>query len=1696
MANIKSSIEVWKNKLLDLSRGNRLVNLREATRSVVKITSPSHERLFDLIVRKESAIEFPLPIEEELLSGDGQLNLFLMDSAISSTMEKSKMANNSIIQTDKTIVDLQKALRNLRNKSRTAMEEQGVNMLYLCFGFLKWTQSDTSEIYNNSPLILVPVKLSIESLTSPFVMSLHEDEIVVNPTLTYRMSSEYGIVLPAFDENTPLDQYFNEVRSVVKNMTNWEVTTDVCLGMLSFQKINMYNDLVNHSDEIENNGIVKALCGDPSDLTFYSGDVEERDLDKIVNPLNVYQILDADASQQEAIAMAKKGASFVLQGPPGSGKSQTIANIIAECMASGKKVLFVSEKAAALDVVYNRLTQAGLADFCFVLHSHKANKRSVLDQLEKVLYLSGKKAKLSDEAYHKLDTLVHDRDKLNAYSKELHTVIEPLGKTIYEANGVIANLDQFPDIIFTVKNIRRTTADDYNTYIYLLSCYAKAIANMTVFYAENPWRGSKLTSVTNEYRHDINANLTTIVDEIKTKLSDITATFQMTRHDTPITISEIKKVIGLLSLLQDGYEVPVTWVIEDKDPSISAEIEEYKVKAERYNSLIAEVMSILKRLRSRDIDISLDNDSVTNVDVISSVIDTLKKLIESDHCMSSWAEADLNSIVELFNQAKQRSEELENVKHSILESYAPEIFDINYRDILARYKTEYTSFIKHLKKTYKEDRKAFMLLSKSIGRKITDEEILHVLCLLQDRDEKMIWFNENFPVLQKYFNFGTPSESIDFAHIETDMELYKDCVRAIQLLSAINSMNNEFYRSKSHLVKRYESLVQNGMLTDWNNISSAYAWACDFREKIANKDLDHEFISQICTSREYQSSCVSAKERLEAFINNVEPLIIWFSCDFDKSIDFMSMDINKLCSMLTKCLHGLTALEEWVDFNAVRMECIDGGLEEFIICCENICLKQDDIIPAFKKRFYRLWLDSVLPEFPAVLSFRQRLQEETIEEFSTLDKLQLEIAKARIQEKLINSLPSTDRFTNGYDEISILKREMAKQRKLMPTRKLFTAIPNLIMTLKPCLMMSPLSVSLFLESEFYKFDMVIFDEASQVNTENAIGAIVRGKQVVIAGDSKQLPPTNFFQASLNEGDYDTDSEDEEDTFAFDSILDEATSLPERTLRWHYRSRHEGLIAFSNAKFYKNKLITFPSNIESGKDVGVEYIKVDGGYYDRGGRKGNQIEAKKVASLVFEHFKNHPNRSLGVITFGEIQQLAVENELRSMRLADQSYEDFFREDIEEPFFIKSLENVQGDERDTIIFSIGYAPDKNGVFRMNFGPLGQSGGEKRLNVAITRAKYNTKLVGSIRPDDINVDAITTDGPKLLRAYIDYAINGPDVLDTVIEDSDIVEYDSPFEEAVYNFLDRRGYKLATQVGCSGYRIDIGVKHPSVSGVFVMGIECDGAMYHSARTARDRDRLRQDVLEGMGWKIYRIWSTDWIKDPATQGLKLIEEINAAIKSYDISKIEKNTVDRVLSLEETSEPKKEDFIQIEKKQKSYKEILNPYGFDENKPTSFSSLPRDRYGYLQLSDCLSLLIEKEYPVHYDILCQRVAPLLGNEKATVKIRREVDYALNKIENWYVRKGDFFFPVSYNTIPIRLPNKRKIQHIHVEELASAMYRILQKMLGADRKSLADETCRVYGFARSGQNITVAMNNAINYLIDSGLIEEVEGKISIKK
>lgn len=1684
-------IDLWKNKLLDMGKRNKLLNYKETKRGTLRFLEIY--TLWQSMVIDEKPIIFPYVdemVQERMAEGD---KLSKEDGAETS---RSKISNGII--TNLPVLEQQRTLKNIRTRSRQIMEEQGVNALYLSFGFLRWTENDHKQQKYDAPLILVPVTLTWESITSPFILNLHEDEIVVNPTLAYKLQNDFGIELPQYNTDIPLKEYLDSVEKLV-NSNHWCIIREVSLGILSFMKINMYQDLEKHRKAILQNPIIQAIVGDPSGIIHDFSDIDECDHDR-KRPDQVFQIVDADSSQQDAIICAKKGVSFVLQGPPGTGKSQTITNIIAECLADGKKVLFVSEKMAALDVVYSRLAAANLDVFCLVLHSCKANKKKILNQFDEVLQLAQKKASISQEIYQKLDRLYECRKQLNNYVGQLHTIIEPLHKSIYEVNSILADVQDSEEIIFSIPDVRNTTQEQYNEYLSVLRRLADTVNKMQSDYHTNPWRGVKISFVSNELRHNIRYHL----KELIVLAENLNQVFQQVCTKLPFKIANnylgARKLLKILAVSGERPGISMALLEYNDYSSLFKVISICEKIKKKYLSKRLEIQEMIKKIQKSEHSVGLSKyPSLSDVEMLHDLATQIENIIIDNECYRIWnSGASFNHIRPVYDEAKVRAGRYHSMQAEIAEEFEKEIFTIPFHDIYFRFKTDSASIFKYLKRQYNKDKKliqSMCLLPERIG----DQKIVDVLSKLRDMQEQREWLDEHSSELIEVMPGYYQGKDTDFVGVERHYAAYRLLGQTLEQINELLQVYKEYEDQETKLYPYLKDLYM-GIETDWKTVRKSLQWVIDFKKKLGRLFSSNKvFLTKLCGSDDYIKECRISAIKIKQALEKFNKYFAGFINLFEDYTIFVKSDFSTLINHFNDCNNHLAELEEWIDYRNIKSLCDELQLGEFIEKMEKANVQSSDIISTFNKRFFYLWLDSVLPEFPAVANFRGKMQDDTIKEFCHLDKLQLDIAKSRIRYQLINGLPSLNHFTNGVDEISILKRELGKKRKIMPLRKLFQKIPNLIMTLKPCLMMSPLSVSLFLESESYVFDTVIFDEASQVCTENAIGAIFRGKQVIIAGDSKQLPPTNFFKAATADSNFDSDGEIIEDMVNddYESILDEAALLPERTLMWHYRSRHEHLISFSNAKIYNNKLITFPSIIEKEQDIGVEYIYLKNGFYDRGGRKGNVVEAGKVAEMVFEHYQKFPDRSLGVITFGVVQQMAIDEALQKMRIENPDFEEFFKEERPEPFFVKSLENVQGDERDTIIFSIGYAKDSSGVMRLNFGPLSMAGGERRLNVAITRAKYNIKLVGSILPGDISVSRTSMYGPKLLRSYIEFAMNGPMALELEENlEKDVVQEKLIFENMVSRFLEQEGYKIATQVGCSDYRIDIAVKHPLFENRYVIGIECDGMSYYSARTARERDRLRHDVLESMGWRLYRIWSTDWVKDSVSEGQKLINAIQSAMEDC------QNKETGVLQYQSDEEENKirEVFLMEETKVVSSKNILNPYHFDPMPPINLSALAGNNQE-IDMRDCVEQVIMKMYPIHFDIICHIAAPLLGREKVTSKVKDSVENTLYSLKGQCVERNQFYFPKkckndTFWKVPVRQAGKRSIKYISNEELAGGMLRVASVCIGITKEGLISETIRAFGFNRSGINIVSAMNKTYEMLIRRGYIEIINNKISIIK
>jgi len=680
---------------------------------------------------------------------------------------------------------------------------------------------------------------------------------------------------------------------------------------------------------------------------------------------------------------------------------------------------------------------------------------------------------------------------------------------------------------------------------------------------------------------------------------------------------------------------------------------------------------------------------------------------------------------------------------------------------------------------------------------------------------------------------------------------------------------------------------------------------------------------------------------------------------------------------------------------------------------------------------------------------------------------------------------------NSYipnSEASFLERESAKKRRIRPLREIFNETRNMIFLLKPCFMMSPLSVSQYIDPEYLHFDVVIFDEASQIMPEEAVSCLMRADQAIIAGDTKQLPPTTFFEKF---GDNITDDEYDED---LESFLAEATSIfGKEYLKWHYRSKNEELIAFSNKKFYNNGLITFPPS-SINEESGIEFVYVKDGVYDRGGSRKNLREAEEVAKIYKEIKEKYSNKSVGIIAFSIQQEEAIRNVLEKEAVSIDLYDD-----SEDYTFIKNLETVQGDERDIVILSIGYGRDSEGKFICNFGPLNSKEGYKRLNVAITRARYKVFVVSSIEPEEIDESRLTSQGGKYLKHYLLYARDKS--FREMMRIQDNPTFDSPFEESVFNTLIVEGFDIVTQVGSSSFRIDIAIKHPKKIGKFILGIECDGAQYHSSRFARDRDKVRQQILESLGWRLHRIWSTDWFRNPKRE----IEKIKEVVKK--------------ISEEDNNDPATVDDPPQDMVEKISIERINRDGLKRTKldlkPYVFAQIPAELKDKLRrainsrnfnaILEIYKLIIKEiiiiEAPIKVDFVFTRLNSLLEASDF---------YTIGKEDfNWLIKKVPFFIvdsdgTVSYNSqledyYEFRKVSKdlRPFSMIPKVELAGLIVKIIEASVGTEEESLISAVAEVATESkRSGKNMKEQVMKSLKYLKNKKIVEEIKGRMLIAR
>lgn len=1267
--------------------------------------------------------------------------LFEADEAL-----ESKHTDNAI-QTLHYADALEKMMRKRRAEANTAIQETGSNLLYLAIGFLKWKQSVHSDRELHAPLILIPVEIvkgSPDKTTGVYTYTIEytDDEMFSNISLIYKMRQEFGIEIPEFKEEETPEAYFSKINEICENRNELlGVSRRFALDFFHFSKLLMYLDLESSNwpkeRPIEENALLSEISGESSvdggKSTFTEIAVDETE--------KMGLVMDADSSQRDAIAQVMHGHNLIIEGPPGTGKSQTIANLIAVALSEGKSVLFVAEKLVALEVVKKRLDAVGLGHFILELHSHKSNKASVYCALkERVdLELPSYTSKLNDTISEQEKIKTNIQDYLNL----LHTNYEYVEQTPYTVFGEVQNrYEELIDTLPVSENFLNINFSMLKEIEIQLNALEKLIAEDATA-LHSVWKGF---TATNAIMLDAD-NIVILFEALKEQYEKLDSVFAedamleglAPTEDTFLMLKEIEEK----ELLSQCPSLDMLKRVEDFD------LENFEELVKKSDLLVS------KATRFE----ALDLEALENIDALSSLSRTLRGHKDIGF-LGKWFNSDYKEARKKFNILVLK----ETKNDAMIMS-----------KVLDNYKTMIRQYFRDLKHFY--DAGGEKLLS-ILQKKIVNVKQLQNFSDTLDGLKSIIELKSIVEWKSKMITLGFPAGLL--GHFASTKQ--QNYIGALQ-----NSASKyETIQNKTDTVlakiNRYGELSENQFFMDKSIIQE--------RIKILSDKLEHQ-----------------------------NELPLW-------------IDVSRMLGVIQK-----------MELDYVLFYAREKGLESR--------LKE-----LFFYGYYREWSHKILRENDVLAKFNRHTFEAHLKQYRNLDS-NLGALYAK-EHALVLSASSVPEGKGGRvadkTEMQLIRNEIHKQKRHIPIRQLLKRSPKALRALKPCFMMSPLSVAQFIDPEQEPFDLIVMDEASQIFPEDALGAMARAKQVVVVGDPNQLPPTSFFSSSIHE-------EDTEETVATtaESILDLMLRVYPgvKRLKWHYRSQHESLIAFSNYHFYDSELMIFPSPNSHSEHVGIKRIFIEDGFYKQ---QQNMKEAVRIVDAVCTHFLDGSKDSLGVVAMNKKQAGIIDQLLEEKTKENQH----IRHLIDDAYksgnlFIKNLENVQGDEADTLYIGTTYGPDhETKKVYQRFGPINGEHGWRRMNVLVTRARKKIVVFTSMVSNDI-LASEGNRGRMALKNYLHYIEEGK--VEKQVGITTGKEPDSPFEESVIRYVESLGFVAKPQVGVAGFFIDIGVMVEG-SYNYILGIECDGATYHSTNSARDRDRIRQEILESMGWEIYRIWSTDWFKN------------------------------------------------------------------------------------------------------------------------------------------------------------------------------------------------------------------------------------------
>lgn len=1340
----------WERKLLDLSLRNMLINMR-LTKNIVPLLSTSISDFEDALAEGEEFKVLPRPLEWEMNG--------VSSYTLESTNELGPYADlialeckHRKLHTIYPAKELNSALTKIYRSAKTSMEENGASTLYLVLGLLRWFEKKTSTVPRYAPIVMVPIDIARKSASRGYVLRMKDEDAQINITLLEFLKQNFNIKIRGLDP-LPVDEHgldikkiFAAVRFGVMEETMWDVIESGFIGNFSFSQFVMWNDIHNNEEKLERNKIVRSLMHGAIDW--------DCTIPEAVNTDEAYLPITADSSQLHAINMAANEVSFVLHGPPGTGKSQTITAMISNALTKGKTVLFVAEKMAALEVVQKRLAALGIGDFCLELHSNKAVKKSVLNQLKRALEIS--ENQMDTQYDRKIEDIRQMRVDLDAYVQKLHKR-RLFGKSLRE---LIDLYELVPD---------------HEKEVRFDGDYASSLSQSDL-------------------------------DMQRQLLERLVAVGRAVGHPCDHPLSEVKQTVYSQSLKMNLKDT----------------VQAYRTALETYEKEAMKFAAVLKLAQpSSEDQWKLIYTYAVNILSIQNIPDFL---IEADSLEKEFLEP---------KQYLMKYEAFQKKKNTFMEQWNENFLRMDMGGFQKRYE--------------------------EAGRKIFGKGRAFAALTAE---------------LQAYASFPVTTDQIPV--LLTDVVFYQ--------------------KEQKELEEQYEQLSE-----EWKQILSKYKDAAALQEYKNTIKKQLIVVSQFLSTIEllkaedrFQACQESAQKILEEYKQMqtceesvVNLLNVVFADKEEEGENWLESRIH-FCN---KLLENSGSIKEWIVYKQYISDCEKHGLKCVCDAYES-GLPHEQVVDVYQRSIYKAIILSVIEQEPVLNSFTGTGFNERILQFKKLDEEFMTLTKEEMFYQLSKNLPTGYESVTISKELNILRRAITSNGRGLSLRALFEQIPNVLMKLAPCMLMSPISVAQYLTMDTELFDIVIFDEASQLPTCKAVGVLARGKNAVIVGDPNQMPPTSFFAGN-------TVDEDNLDIEDLDSILDDclALGMPQSHLRWHYRSRHESLIAFSNQEFYENSMYTFPSVNDREKRVNL--VKVEG-FFERGRSRINMGEAKAIVQEILRRYKDPvlKEQSMGVVTFNINQQILIEDLLQEEYKKDLSF-DQWANMKEEPLFVKNLENVQGDERDVILFSVAFGPDAEGKMSMNFGPLNREGGWKRLNVAVSRARSEMMVFSVMSADQINLKRTRAKGVESLRAFLEFAEKGE--IKTAFVPG-MHRKNQGILERICRELTDKGYQYQKSVGHSDFKVDIAVINPYDQDEYLLGIMLDGESYRQSANTKDREISQISVLEGLGWKLHRIWTMDWWDNKEKELAKILARLEELKKAAEDTVSEESETEEEIDFDDTNE--------------------------------------------------------------------------------------------------------------------------------------------------------------------------------------------------